>query len=95
MSVTAIIALVSLIVLLLSNFAIVVRMYIRVGDYEKWRETVDHHIADTEKHIDPRRDSERWSELTKRIDKMDKKLDNILTLERDNNFKRKGDSEDA
>jgi tetrahydromethanopterin S-methyltransferase subunit G len=56
---------------------------------------VDHHISDTEKHIDPRRDSERWAELTKRMDKMDKKLDNILTLERDNNFKRKGDSEDA
>lgn len=95
MSFSAILGLISLIVILLTNFAIVVRMYIRVGDYEVWRKDVDHHISDTEKHIDPRRDFERWAELTKRIDKMDKKLDNILTLERDNNFKRKGDSEDA
>lgn len=96
MSTQAIISLVTLTVILLTNFAIVVRMYVRVGDYEKWREVVDRHVNDRDVHLDPRRDTERWSELTKRLDKMDKKIDNLLTLERENNVRKsKGDSEDA
>lgn len=95
MSTQIILSLVSVTVILLTNFALVVRMYVRVGDYEKWRETVDRHITDREVHLDPRRDTERWSELTKRLDKMDKKIDNLLTLERENIKRYKGDSEDA
>lgn len=96
MSTQVLLSLVSVTVILLTNFALVVRMYVRVGDYEKWRETVDKHISDREVHLDPRRDTERWSELTKRLDKMDKKIDNLLTLERANNVRNnKGDSEDA
>lgn len=96
MSTQVLLSLVSVTVILLTNFAMVVRMYVRVGDYEKWREAVDRHVSDREVHIDPRRDTERWSELTKRLDKMDKKIDNLLTLERENNVRKsKGDSEDA
>lgn len=96
MSTQVLLSLVSVTVILLTNFALVVRMYVRVGDYEKWRETVDKHISDRDVHLDPRRDTERWSELTKRLDKMDKKIDNLLTLERENNVRKsKGDSEDA
>jgi hypothetical protein len=95
MTATAIASLVGGIVLLLSNFALLVRMYIRVGDYEKWREVVDRHLADSDRHLDPRRDTERWTELTKRLDKMDKKMDNLLSLERGNIKRQQGDSDDA
>lgn len=95
MSTTSIASLVGGIVLLLSNFALLVRMYIRVGDYERWRETIDAHVRDTEIHLDPRRDERRWEDLTKRLDKMDRKIDNLLTLEKGNIKRSKGDSDDA
>ena len=94
MSATEIVSLVWGIGVLLGNFAYLVKMHIRVGDYEKWREGVDRHINDRDVHIDPRRDTERWAELTKRLDKMDKKLDSVLTLEKGHIRKSQGDSDD-
>jgi hypothetical protein len=95
MSATIIVSLIGLGIIVLTNFALLVKDHVRVQELVEWREDVDLHINNLERHIDPKRDGERWSDLIKRVDKMDRKLDNILTLERDNNFKRKGDSEDA
>lgn len=95
MSAALIISLVSIVVVLLTNFAIVVRDHYKVLELAEWKKDVEKHLVDTDRHIDPRRDSEWRADLIKRMDKMDKKLDNILSFERDNISKRKGDSDDA
>lgn len=94
MSVTLVVSLIGLGVVVLTNFALLVKDHVKVTELVEWREDVDAHMGNTERHIDPKRDGERWSDLTRRMDRMEKKLDNILTLERSHKSN-KGDSEDA
>lgn len=92
---STLIALISLGVVILTNFAYFVKQSVKVSDLVQWREIVDRHLIDSDRHIDPKRDDKRWLDLEKRLDKIDKKVDNLLTLERDNIKRNKGDSEDA
>lgn len=94
MSSSSLVAFISIGVVLLTNFAYLVKQYVKVNDLLKWQESVDRHMADTDRHIDPKRDEKRAAELDKRLDRIEKKVDNLLSLEREHS-KRKGDSEDA
>ena len=69
-------------VLFLSNFAWLVRMYVKLEDLLKWKDDVEKHLKDITIHIDPRRDEEKWKSLYRTLDKMDQKLDSIYLLER-------------
>lgn len=83
-------------IVILSNFAIIVRMYVKVTDFEIWKAKMDHHLEDRQIHLDPIRDEQRWNDLTRRMDRMEKKLDNLSVSERTIISKlNKGDSEDA
>jgi len=75
----------------LGNFAILVKMYVTVTELGLWREKkVDPHIADTEKHLDARRDNWRMDELQRRLERMERKLDTVLAFE----AKKKGDTDE-
>lgn len=81
---------------ILSNFAIIVKMYVKVTDFEIWRAKVDLHLDNRQIHLDPVRDEQRWNDLRKQVDRMEKKLDNLSASERTIISKlNKGDSEDA
>ena len=82
--------------LVLTNFAILVRMNVKTSDLIIWQAKVDIHLADTQKHLDPHRDETRWQDLIKRMDRFEKKLDNLLAVESSFNAKiKRGDSDDA
>lgn len=96
MSVTLIVSLIGLGVVLLTNFAILIKDHVKVSELVEWQEEVDRHINNLERHIDPRRDGERHADLIKRMDRMEKKLDNLTLSEKTIISKlNKGDSEDA
>lgn len=90
MSTGTIISLIGLVVVLLGYFAQAVRVDGKVADLAKWREKVDAHMEDREIHLDPRRDEQRWNDLATKLDKMERKLDGLIQLE-----KRRGDSGNA
>lgn len=75
------------------NFAILVRMYVKVQEFDLWKSTVERHISDRECHLDPKRDGWRWDGLEKRLERVERKLDTVIELER--RSKLKGDSDDA
>jgi len=81
-------------VLFLSNFAWLVRMYVKLEDLLKWKDDVEKHLKDITIHIDPRRDEEKWKSLYRTLDKIDQKLDNIYLLERGDRKSNKGDADD-
>jgi len=81
-------------VTVLGNFAILVKMYTKVTELDQWKAKVDTHMADGERHLDPRRDGRRWDDYEKRLDRIERKLDTVIALERDTK-RYKGDSEDA
>lgn len=68
-------------VALLGQFALLVRAYIRVNDLIEWQKEVKAHLVDRTIHLDPVRDEHRWIELAKRLDKIDKRLDQLVQLE--------------
>lgn len=63
------------------------------ADYREHKLEYSRHERDTSRHIDPVRDAQARKELTRRLDRIDEKLDTLLTggLEP---RRRKGDSED-
>jgi len=79
-------------VTLLGQFALLVRAYVKVNDLLEWQKTVMAHMHDRSTHLDPSRDGERWMELTKRLDKMEKKLDQIVQHEL--KYRNKGDTDE-
>jgi len=93
---TNIVGWIMLAIVILSNFAIIVKMYVKVTDFEIWKAKVDLHIDNRQIHLDPVRDEQRWNDLTRRMDRMEKKLDNLSVSEKTIISKlNKGDSEDA
>jgi hypothetical protein len=93
---TNIVGWIMLAIVILSNFAIIVKMYVKVTDFEIWKAKVELHLDNRQVHLDPIRDEQRWGDLTKRMDRMEKKLDNLSASERAIISKlNKGDSEDA
>jgi len=74
-------ALVSTGIVVLTNFALLVRMGVKVQDLLHWQPRVDSHIADTTKHLDPHRDDYRWTEVQRRLDSLERKVDKVLVLE--------------
>lgn len=81
-------------VLFLSNFAWLIRMYVKLEDLLEWRRRVESHLSDITIHIDPRRDEDKWKSLYRTLEKMDQKLDNIYLLERGDRKSNKGDADD-
>lgn len=90
MSTGTIISLTGLVVVLLGYFAKAVVTDSKVSDLVKWREGIERHVADRDIHLDPRRDEQRWDELQTRLDKFERKLDELIRFE-----KRRGDSGNA
>lgn len=78
----------------LGNFAILVKMYTKVNELDVWKGRVDAHMADGDRHLDPRRDGRRWDDYEKRLDRIERKLDTVIALESATK-RHKGDSEDV
>jgi len=74
--------LVPVIVAVLANFALIVKMWIHVDTLVKWRVMVDNHISDTTRHLDPQRDDRQWADFIKRLDRLEKKMDDLIMMEK-------------
>lgn len=47
-------------------------------DLKQLRTVIDNHIQRTDIHVDPVRDQQRWSDLMRVLDRMDKRLDRLV-----------------
>jgi len=51
-----------------------IKIHSRIDDVEA---ALLNHRLDTERHIDPRRDEQRWRDLYKRLDTIERKVDEL------------------
>ena len=75
------IAIISVSVVVLTNFALLVRMWVKLQDLLAWQQRLDAHVGDTTRHLDPHRDDFRWIEVQRRLDSLERKVDKVLTFE--------------
>lgn len=75
------ISLITFCVVVLTNFALLVKMHVKLQDLLVWQQRVDSHLVDTSRHLDPSRDDRRWDEVQRRLESLERKVDRVLTLE--------------
>lgn len=74
---------ITVIVILLTNFALLVKMWIRTEDFQRWKDSiVEPHLRDNRIHVDPTRDEARWVDLVRRFERLERKVDMIVSIEK-------------